>query len=97
MKARTVIDKRLKIYKFSDGNYEAIRNNKLYTFRWEPYKVYNFKAHGTISPYRVSGGKLVHNPPIQMILQIQHLINSSNIDIYEEDSGIQNIINEEGK
>jgi len=65
----------LKIYKDKSGSYSAKRDSILYSFLWNPYKVFNFKKVGKINnTYNISG-KLIHNPPIQMILQIQKNIN----------------------
>lgn len=70
------MDNSLKIYKNSDGSYEATRGSKLYSFLWNEVKyiVYNFKKLGTIgTDYKIKG-KLVKNPHIQMIMQVQNKI-----------------------
>ena len=66
-------DNRLKIYKNSDGTYDAIIDSVIYNFLWSlrTYKVFNFKKIGKISDKYTFNGVLVKNPHIQMILQIQ--------------------------
>jgi len=76
---------RLKIYKNRDGSYCAIRNKRLYTFTWsENYKVYNFKKEGGVGINYVPQGKLISNPPMQMILQVQEKIKEINNKIVKE-------------
>jgi len=69
-------DSRLKIYKNSDGKYDAIQNSKLYNFTWNSAtsKIQNFKKIGGVSPNYSINGKLVSKPSMQMILQIQENI-----------------------
>jgi len=84
MRAKTIAA--LKIYKFPDGTYEATRDGKLYTFFWKPYKINNLKKIGGIGTRWNPQGRLVKNPPTQMILQVQNGINALNesvLDIYE--------------
>lgn len=71
-------DNRLKIYKNSDGSYSATRDSLLYTFLWNNFKVYNFKKVGKINTTYVDFGKLITNPHIQMILQVQKNIGKLN-------------------
>jgi ankyrin repeat protein len=66
--------KGLKIYKNADNTYVAKRNDVLYSFMWVPYVVNNFKKIGKIGKNYVITAKLLHTPPIQMILQIQRKI-----------------------
>lgn len=76
MRAKTLNESSLNIYKNSDNTYTAIRNSKIYNFMWNPYKVYNFKKLGLNPTYSVNGS-LIKNPHIQMILQVQNKINES--------------------
>jgi len=61
----------LKIFKNNDGFYSVIKNSFLYTFLWKPFIIYNFKKIGKISSNYVVTGRLINNPNIQMILQLQ--------------------------
>jgi len=66
---------RLKIYKAGDV-YEAFQNYYFYTFRWSTInsKLYNFKKIGKVGDNFKPTGRLIHNPHIQMILQLQEKI-----------------------
>lgn len=71
------INNRLKIYRNSDGTYDAVRDSILYNFMWSlrTYKVYNFKKIGQVSSEYTFNGELISYPHIQMILQVQRKIN----------------------
>lgn len=83
MRAKSINEesKGLKIYKNNDGSYSAKRNDTIYSFYWKPYSILNFKKIGKVNKNYTISGKLISNPPIQMILQAQKNINESISDI----------------
>lgn len=90
MRAKTI--QALKIYKFPDGTYEATRDGMLYTFFWNPYKINNLKKIGGVGPSWIPQGRLVSNPPTQMILQVQNGINALNESVLSIFENINNIL-----
>ena len=71
---------KLRIYKDDHGSYIAIRNGHLYSFMWNGvnYTINNLRHIGKISDKYTIPGKLVSNPHIQMVLQVQRRISENN-------------------